>query len=170
MRSQSFRQAIAKPKALGPETNPWFWNPNQFGIKLAPQDFRKQLKSLGDELEACWNPVIERWQVFARTPKIQHKICQGWRLLFIVKDANGGFLPLDERTLARLYAASVLSNGNARQYFDRIVREMERDKEKRDRQYQADLIDEAMPSWHHSQISVSGYGKSNGSKFSTYHS
>jgi hypothetical protein len=169
MRSQQFRQAVAKPKALPPEYNPWFWNPARFGVRFADEAFRSKLKALGDELDACWNPITERWQIFAKAPKIQHKICTGWRLLHVVRDASGAYMPLDERTLARLYQASVFSAGTGKQYFDRIVSEMERDKERRDKQYQADLIDEAMPSWHHSQISVSGYGKSNGSKFSTYH-
>jgi hypothetical protein len=46
---------------------------------------------------------------------------------------------------------------------------MDREKELADKRYQQDLIDSAMPSWEHSQIQVSGFGKSNGSKFSTYH-
>jgi hypothetical protein len=168
-RSPGFRQAISKPKALGPEHNQWFWNPNRFGIQLAPDHFMKMLHELGPELSATWNPIIERWQIWCKAPQINHKICQGWKLLFIVRGVAGEYLPLDERTLARLYSASVLSSGSAKQYFDRMVSEMERDKERREKQYQADLIDGAMPSFDHAKIQVSGFGKSSGSKFSTYH-
>ena len=166
---QTFRQAVSKPKPLGPEHNPWFWNPARFGVKFGPADFRSKLKSLGEELEVTWNPVKERWQIWMRSNQINHKICQGWKLLFVV-ELNGEFVPLDERTLARLYEASVLSSGSAKHYFARVQAEIEREtayREERDRQ---EAIDIAMPSWYHSQIQVSGYGKSNGSKFSKYHS
>lgn len=169
MRTTSFRQPIARPRTLGPEHNPWFWNPARLGVRLAPEDFRQRLHDLGEELEVTWNPVTERWQVFARTPRIQHPICQGWKLLF-VHHLDGAYLPLDERLFARLYAASVLTHGSAKEYFNRIVAEMERDEERKNARQRQDAIDIAMPFWEHSQIKVSMCGESSGSKFSTYHS
>lgn len=166
---KQFQVPLAKPKMLGPEHNQWYWHPNRAGVKLGPDDFRKKLHALGEELEVTWNPIAERWQIWSKAPKIQHPICQGWKLLFQVHDGTGQYAPLDERVLARLFQASVFAHRDAKQYFERVVSEMERDKERVDKQYKADLIDEAMPSFEHSQIKVSGFGKSNGSKFSKYH-
>lgn len=164
-----FKQHVVKSKPIpGPETNPWWWNPNRVGVKLAPADFRKKLKDLGEELEATWNPLTERWYLWAKAPKINHKICQGWRLLFVNSEPDGSYLPLDERVFARLYKASALSGENALQYFDRVVREMQRDKEKAEAETTAETVDIAMESFKHGQIQVSGAGHSNGSKFSTY--
>jgi hypothetical protein len=168
-RSQGFRQQIAKPVYLGPEHHAWYWHPSRIGVKLGPEDFRKKLKDLGQELDVTWNPIKERWQIWSLAPKIQHKICWGWKLLFVVHDGQGGYAPLDERVLARLYHASVLSSGSAKEYFNRVVSEMERDKASREKQLHNDLIDSSMPSFDHSQIKVSGFGPSNGSKFATYH-
>lgn len=156
-------------KVPDPETHLWFWHPNRHGVQFAPHSFMEQLHALGEELSATWHPVKERWLIWAKAPTIKHKICTGWKLLFINQEPDGSYLPLDERTLARLYLASTLAHGSAKQYFERIRLEMERDKELAEKQQQQDLIDAAMPSWKHSQIQVSGYGKSNGSKFSTYH-
>lgn len=169
MRSQSFKQAISKPKAYGREEIPAYWNPNRVGAYQAPSWFMEKLKEVGEELECCWNPVSERWQIFSKAPNLRHPICSGWRLLFIVQDADHNFQPLDERIFARLYAASAMKHGSARKYFDHVIAEMERDKERREQKHYQDTIDLAMPSWEHSQISVAMRGKSNGSKFSTYH-
>ena len=169
MRGQPFNVPVAKPQRLGPEHNPWFWNPSRFGVQHAPRDFDKKLKDLGEELAATWNPIKERWQVWAKSGRINHKICSGWRLLFINQAADGSYMPLDERTLARLWEASGYASRDAKAYFERIVTEMERDRELREKYRHNELIDSAMPSFDHSKIQVSGYGKSNGSKFSTYH-
>lgn len=156
-------------QVLGPEHNPWFWNPNLIEIEFAPKPFRALLKrEMGEELDITWNPIQSRWQVWTRSQTINHKLCHGWRLLFIHNAADGTFLPLDELIFARLYSCSAEHQGGAKQYFDRMVREMDRAKEKREKQRLADTIDSAMPSFDHSKIQVSGFGKSNGSKFSTY--
>ena len=171
MRGQPFRQRIARPRAIpGPETLHWYWNPSRFGVELAPEWFRRKLKEIGEELEVTWSPVHERWLVFSRAPRVQHKICSGWRLLFVNQEPSGEYLPLDERVFARLVAASVITHGSAKAYFDRIKAEFERDNERKDRKHTQDTIDLAMPSWEHSQIKVSGFGPSSGSKFSRYHS
>ena len=124
---------------------------------------------MGEELEVTWNPINQRWQVWARSPRLIHRICQGWRLLFIHSGPAGEHLPLDERVFARLYHASADKHGSAKAYFDRICREYERDREKQAKRDLDDQIDMSMPFFEHSQIKVSGFGKSSGSKFSTYH-
>jgi hypothetical protein len=164
-----FRQSIARPKKLGPEYNPWYWNPNRIGVQFADKAFTKKLKELGSELEVTFNPITEKWQVWSRFPKLNHPICQGWRLLFVHKDAEGHYLPLDERLIARLVYASVLTHGSAREYFNRVQGEYERDRARQKAQTLADTLDIATPHYDFSQIKV-GYGPSNGSKFSTYFS
>lgn len=164
MRPGQFTQAIAKPRKLGPETNPWFWNPARIGIKLAPVEFRAKLHEFAPEVEVTWNPITERWQVFTRSEKFSHPICQGWKLLWI-HQLNGEYIPLDERLFARLYSASVLAHGSAKEYFLRIQAEQERDDRKREELHRQEAIDIAMPFYEHSQIKNIGKG----SKFSTYH-
>lgn len=165
-----FHLAPGPKRVLGPEVNPWWWSPSNVSAVFGPDDFRKRLKDIGHELEVTWSPIAERWLIFCRAPRVNHKICQGWRLLFINQEADGSFLPLDERVFARIYAASTYSHGSAVKYFDRVVEEMRRDKEAREAKDSADQIDMAMPWFDHAQIQVSGFGKSSGSKFSTYHS
>lgn len=163
-----FRQPIAKPtQKLGPEHNPWFFNPNRCEVKFAPDWFRDKLRELDgyEDLSVTWNPILERWQVFSRAPKISHPICSGWRLLFIHNGPSGEHLPLDERLLARLYHASASAHGDAKKYFDRITQEMVRDKEAREKKNLNDQIDMSMPFFEHSQIKNIGKG----SKFTTYH-
>lgn len=169
---QPFKQAIVKnPVIPGPEQNPWFWNPSQvMGVRKAPSWFMADLNLImGDELEVTWNPVIERWQVWARAPRIQNPLCRGWRLLFIHNGPSGEYLPLDERVYARLYAASADKHGSGAAYFRRIEEEYWRDQAKKEARLTQEAIDEAMPFFEHSKIKVAMRGKSSGSKFSKYH-
>jgi hypothetical protein len=164
-----FGVPVARGQKLGPEYNPWYWNPNRIGVQFGDKAFTSKLKALGEELETTFNPITQRWQVWSRYPKMQHPICQGWRLLFVHKGAEGEYLPLDERVIARLVYASVLTHGSAKEYFDRVQHEYERDLEKRKANSLQETLDMATPHFDYSQIKV-GYGKSNGSKFSTYFS
>jgi hypothetical protein len=168
-REPQVRVPLAKPKRLGPEHNPWYWHPNRAGVRKAPAFFSDRLHSeMGEELEVTWNPINQRWQIFTRAPRLNHPVCQGWKLLFVHNGPNGEYLPLDERVFARLYSASAAAHGSGKAYFQRIVDEMERDKARTDKQNLQDSIDIAMESFDHSRIKV-GYGPSSGSKFSKYH-
>lgn len=158
---------------LGPEVNPWFFNPNRIGAGEAPAWFRAKLREVDPDglIDVRWNPVKERWAAFYRKPNFQHKLCSGWQLLMIVEDPHThAYMPLDERFLAALYQASGRKWGNGREYFLAIEREVERDRERKEAKQAQDAIDLAMPAFEHSQISVSMHGPSNGSKFSTYQS
>jgi len=155
--------SVSRPRALGPETSPWFWNPYRCEVRFAPDDFRKRLKELHPDTEITWNPINERWQVWARSPKLQTPHCSGWRLLFINWDMDHAYMPLDERVFARLYQVDQTVNGG-RAYMDRIVAEFERDQVKKRKDLQQDAIDRAMPYWEHSQIKNIGKGN----KFATY--
>lgn len=164
-----FQVPVSKPSKLDREFNPWYWNPNLIGIEYAPTRFRARLKhEMGEELDCTWNPIQSRWQVWMRSKLVNHPVCHGWKLLFIHQSAEGDFLPLDELVFARLYSCSAEKQGSGKQYFDRMVREMDRVKSRKAKQHRQDTIDAAMPSFDHSKIQVSGYGKSNGSKFADY--
>jgi hypothetical protein len=171
IRKQDFaRVRPERPKPLGPEFNPWFWNPNRGSIKTAPDWFKAKLEGVADTLAVTWDPITERWLVWDRCGRINHPLCQGWRLLFIHKGVDGEYLPLDERLFARLFAASADAHGNAKEYFLRVATEMERDRAKAEAASLDDTIQHAMETFNHSQISVAMRGQSSGSKFSTYHS
>ena len=169
-RSPLGRLSIAKPVKLGPEHNVWFWNPNRVGVKSCPEWFESKIAEVDSSIAVTWNPIIERWLVWAKAPRLQHPICQGWKLLFIHWDEDHSYLPLDERLLARLYASSVDTFGSAKRYFDHVASIIERDREKAEKQFTQDSIDRMMPFYNHAQISVSMAGKSSGSKFARYHS
>ena len=157
---------------LGPEHSDWYWNPNRIGARPAPAWFQERLREVDPDgfVDVRWNPIRERWAAFYRKPSFSHQLCQGWTLLMKVEYPDGGYMPLDERLLAALYAASGRRWGNGREYFLAIEREIEREREQRDRARTQEAIDLAMPTFEHSQISVSMRGKSRGDKFATYQS
>ncbi len=164
-RAIEVKQPISRPVPLGPEFNPWFWNPNRGSVKTAPDSFKERLEAVSPTLAVTWNPITERWQVWDRCGRINHPLCQGWRLLFIHKDTDGSYLPLDERLFARLFYASADAHGNAKEYFLRVATEMERDREKAEAASLDNTIQHAMEYFDHSQIKNIG----SGSKFATYH-
>lgn len=145
----------------GPETNPWYWNPNRVGAYQAPSWFMKLLHEVEEKLDCRFNPVTGRWQVWYQAPRIQTPICSGWNLILAFDPWE-----MDERVMAVLYDRSQKKWGSAEKYFDRVVSEIERDREKKDRASRQEAIDMAMPSFEHSQIKNIGKG----SKFATYHS
>ena len=171
-KGKAFSQAVSKPIPKGPETSPWYWNPNRVGAREAPAWFQARLREVDPDglVDIRWNPVSQRWQAFYRNPKINRQVCSGWQLLFIIEDpTDHTYMPLDERTLAVLYQASARRWGSGKAYFHAIEREMERDRERTERRQKQEAVDLAMPAFEHSQISVAMRGRSNGSKFSTYH-
>lgn len=155
------------PTIPGPETSPWYWNPNRIGAYEAPAWFMAKVRDVDPDrfISINWNPVIERWGVWYKKPSVNHKLVQGWTLLFVVRNDDGSYRPLDERILARLYEASGAKWGNGKQYFAAIVREQEREKERREAADLQETIDRAMPFFEHSQIKNIGKGN----KFSRYH-
>lgn len=130
-RERPFSVPVAKNQPMGPETHGWYFHPNRPDIRLAPREYVKRLNEAipDSEIEITWNPIRERWVVWQRAPRIQHPICQGWKLLFIV-EYEGEYVPLDERVLAVLYERSGKKWGNLLYYWDAIEREKERDREK----------------------------------------
>lgn len=122
------RMETAKPAPLSVESIPSFWNPGLYGVRFAPEDFRAKVKEISPDLEVTWNPYTSRWQVFAKSHRVTHKLSRGWRLLFIVEDEKRAFVPLDERTLCKIWAIDGQKVGSGKQYFDAIWRETLREK------------------------------------------
>jgi hypothetical protein len=163
-----FSVPVVKHDKVGPEQMPHFWYPGLAGIRTAPESFKDELERFDPTLRVTWNPIIERWQVWMPAPGIKFRLCPGWRLLFIHSGPSGEYLPLDDRLFARLYYASAAKWGSGKQYFDRLAAEMERDRERTEKQARQDTHDAGMDVWKSTQISVAMRGKSNGSKFSDY--
>jgi len=162
---QAFTQPIHRGAKLPPEANPWWWNPRRVGTAGVPGWFLVRLNEIDDKLTITWNRYGQHYSVWMRKDRMQTPICQGWTLLFNVHPRE-----LDNRVFHRLYSASADKWGNAKEYFLAVEREFEREKEKRARDSRQETIDIAMETFDHSQIKVSMYGPSSGSKFSTYHS
>lgn len=157
-----FTQQIKKPNPnVGEEYSPWFWNPSNVYTKRAPESFRRLLDEVDPDLEATWNPITERWQIWVRNPRVQAG--RGWLYLFPVQDPSGAYLPLDERSIAKIHEISVRKHGSSKAYFDRVVGEQQRDREKKDRELNETVKFEAMDYYGFTQPHV-GYGALTGSK------
>jgi hypothetical protein len=156
-----FKIPVAKPKRVGPEFNTWFWHPFRAGARSAPDWFSKDLHEVDRDLEAIWNPIEERWGIFMRAPGFEHPTCWGWKLLFLADN-------LDPRIFHRLFEASGRKWGSAKKYFDAVEREIKREDEMKNKQFNQDRKDETDPWFDFAQIKVSMAGKSNGSKFADY--
>jgi hypothetical protein len=124
--------------------------------------FEKKLEDLDPNLAITRDNYNQVWCIWLRAPRFAHKLCWGWKLLFTEK-------VLGDHIFARLYEASTDRWGSGKKYFEAIQREFERDREMKEKQSTQDTVDQAMESFEHSRIKVSGCGASNGSKFSTYH-
>lgn len=165
-----FRLPVSKPQAASIETLPVFWSPRLAGVRGPDEAFAEKLSAFDSTLRLTWNARAERWQLWVEDPRVNYPLCAGWRLLFIHNGPQGEYLPLDERLFARIYSCSAAHQGNlsGKQYFDRIVSEMEREKAKVETDFAQESRDRAGEVWDHAQIKV-GYGANNGSKFSEYH-
>jgi hypothetical protein len=166
MRLQPFSQQISRSKPkLDVETHPYYWNPNRIGAVQAPEWFMDRVEEISPDIDVRKNPVTSKWEVWVRSPRFVHPMCQGWKLLFVHHDTQGQVMPLDERLLCRLHLID-MKNSNAKAYFERVVAEINRDRERRQRQYDQDTMDLAIErGWDHSRISTAG----NGSKFARFH-
>ena len=164
-RVNPFTHPISRPKRLGPEHNPWFWHPNRVDVQFAPDDFRQQIKEIDPSYEVTWNPIRERWQVFARAPKINHPICQGWKLVFVV-EIGGEHIPLDNRTLAKAWDRSARKWGNPNAYFEAILNEIEAAEKTRERDRKRENDAGSGDYFDYMKIKNIGHG----SKFVNHHS
>ena len=122
----------------------------------------KKLEELDDTLAMTKNQYTGDWLIWAKKESLRTKVCWGWMLLFTVHPADLGD---GSAVLARLYSASMKRWGSGKAYFDAITREMERDKEARERASSQDTMDRAMDVFNYSQVKNIGQGN----KFQRYH-
>ena len=168
-----FGVQVARPAKQGPETHSWYFHPSRVDVRFAPQSFMRLVKELEitPEIQITWNPIREFYQVWQRNPKLQHPICQGWKLLFNVAEGDK-YCPLDERVMWKLYDRSIQLNpangGSLKRYFDRVEAQMKADEVAVAKARDNDRRDRTDPWFEFGKIKVSGCGASNGSKFSTY--
>lgn len=162
MQKGRFTLPRTKLAPLPPEANPWWWNPRRPIVPKGPDRIIDKLEAVDPGLSLTWNNYTGRWQVWVRSDKINHKICSGWRLLFIVHPADLGE---GDAILARLYNASTDRWGNAKHYAEAIEREQLTAKAKQEKQSTQDSVDQATEVFEYSQIKNIGKG----SKFATYH-
>lgn len=163
IRSRPVRQTtmpVAKVAIPPPEANAWWWHPNRVGVPSGPPAFCRQLKAFDPDLAVTWNLYRQQWAIWMRAPAFRQPTCWGWKLLFLVEPRA-----LDERVLARLYAASTQRWGNGRRYFEHIEAEMARDREKAAATRQDDVGATARDYFDY--MKIKNYGS--GSKFVTHH-
>jgi hypothetical protein len=156
---------IAKPKAPPREESLQWWHPNRFGVRFAPDRFRRQLHVVHPDLDVTWHPLKERWLVWYRRPRIS----MGWLLLFIAEDSQNRYVPLDERIFAAIYEQSGMKWDSGKDYWARIEQEAQRDKAQEDADREHHLEDVGSDQWDHTKIQVSMCGHSSGSKFVNHH-
>ena len=166
---ESMQLPVARPATPDIETSLYFWHPNRFGVHYAPAAFRRQLHSIHSDLDVTWHPVKERWLVWYRRPRIQHAMCPGWMLLFVVEDSEERYVPLDSRVLAAVFERSGFKWGSGKAYWARVEQESQREQEARDATHEQDVMDAGADHWDHTKIQVSMCGPSSGSKFVNHH-
>src|SRR5215831_3655683 len=137
-----------------------YWHPDRDGVEPCPADFARTLRAIepGGRDLACVRPPASApvpsraWLVWYRCPRISHRLCPGWQLLFVwqqrVVGENGQLdtltpLPLDSRVLANLYRVSASTFGSALGYFQSVVSTLEREARARDEARTADRHDRA---------------------------
>jgi hypothetical protein len=157
---------IARPRPLGPEVSWSFFHPGRVDARYAPASFRSQVKAIDPNLDVVWHAIHERWTVWVRNARIRHRMCPGWQLLFPVKYSSGAYMPLDERTLAEIVNRSPRKWGNGRQYFERVIDELTRDRRRKTQAGQDFVGAIARDRFDSFQIKNIGHG----SKFANHHS
>ena len=168
-KGQDFSVPLAKGEAPPVEDSPSFWHPQRFGVKYAPNAFRKRLRLIHPDLDATWHPLRERWLVWYRRPRIAHRVAPGWLLLFIAETSTHEYVPLDERVLAAVYEQSGFKWGSGKKYWARVEEEAKREKELADDSRNQHVHDVGGDYYDHTKIQVSMRGHSSGSKFVEHH-
>ena len=154
-----FRLPVAHPKPLGPEWGWRYFSPARVDTLRGPDEFRRQLHDIDPRLEVVWHPLNERWCIWFRDEK-------GWRFLFPVQYwPTGDYMPLDARTLAKVWDRSGRRWGGGRAYWDRIEAEIVRDIKAREAARRQEARDIAGDVHDFAQIKVAMRGPSLGSKF-----
>lgn len=160
------------PTPLPAEDALWYWCPQRFGVRFAPESFLRELWTIwGDQVTVTWHPLRERWLGWAKIPRLAHGRTRGWQLLFVVETSWGAFVPLDERTIAAFASRSAIRTGGSQRYFDRIQSEIRRDWEKRQQDPRADERRQwVRDRWEYGKPKIAMRGPSVGSKMANHDS
>ncbi len=158
-----FQQQVAKPRKLPVEAIPHWWHPSRAEVTSgsAPKEFIRKLNEFDPLLRVTQNQYTGQFGIWSPAPKNRNHISGQWTLLFMV---NGEDL-MGPLVFARLHQMSGEKWRNGKEYFDALMRESERQKEKRRKADLQDTIDHAMETFTYSQIKNIGKG----SKGATYH-
>lgn len=168
---QEVRVPIAAPQRTGPEWSWRYFHPGRVDARSGPADFCAMLHEIDPRLQVTWHPLYERWLVWCRDSTIRNPMHAGWMLLFPVQYApSGSYMPLDARTLAKIWDRSPRKHGSGRQYWERIQAEVRRDYARQSQARTDEVQASARAQWDFAQIKVSMCGPSSGSKFTTHHS
>lgn len=155
-----------------PDVLPWYWDPQREGVKPPPAAFARQLREIDPDLRVCFNPVLERWVLWFKNPRIGTEpgfpafLRPGWQLLMIWEHPiSHDYLPLTELLFHNIYVISRGRIGGAKQYYDRIQANIEREKAERDATYQNDR--QAQQADFRSSLQISSAGR--GNRFALHH-
>ncbi len=151
---------------------PHYWHPERPGVEHAPAAFAKQLAAVHRDLcivkpptGAPLPPQFHCWTLWVRQPRITQRLCPGWQLL-LPWSYYGRPLPLDERLFAAIAHFDRRHLGeNAVQYFDRIIRERDRGRERAADSNRKDTVAEAREFFDFTKIKNIGRGN----KFALHH-
>lgn len=166
------RVAPQQLKALDAGGVPHYWHPEREGVEPCPADFAAKLAAIHPDLRMVRPPTraplptqFQCWTLWTRKREITHRLCPGWQLL-LPWSFYGKALPLDERVFAAIAHFDSRKLGeNAVQYFDRLIRERDRDREKADVSHRADVVSDATDFAQFTKIKNIGRGN----KFALHH-
>lgn len=143
----------------GVEVLPWFWHPDRDGSQPCPKEFHAQLIAIHPDLRVCFNPVMERWVLWVKNPRIQHEMCRGWQLLmFWEHSITKEYLPLSNLLFHNLMLIDATKYQGAKDYFKRIQDDVERQKQAKNNVYEQDRDDRNEDMRLSHQISTAGKG------------
>lgn len=145
----------------------WWFHPDRPETHSRKPDpiFLRKLEEDFPGIAINWHPIKQRWQVWARSNAVQTPYCRGWKLLFFLEDANGGYVPLDDRTLVTIWLRSGKKHGDGLKYYDRLVAEELHQRKMKDKAMDQERDDKSSDYWGYTQIKNIGKG----SKFVNHH-
>lgn len=153
------------------DQSPWFFTPGDVDRVLGPEDFRAKLKEIDSRLEVVWHKVNERWVIWFHAPQeVKTPRLKGWKLIFPVQHPDGSYMPLDERTLAKVWDRTGRRYGSGLAYWNRVEAEYWREYDAKEATHKQYVRDVAGDRFDFAQIKISMRGQSSGSKFANHHS
>jgi len=167
-----------KDSSLPPAGLDHYWHPERDGVEHPPESFQRTLGEISDKLAVCRPPAgapltkPRAWLVWYRKAAVKHPLCPGWALMFDWRDRKDQPLPLDQRVLANIWMRSVSARGadgrelgGSIKYFEKIVSDMARQKQAKEKQHKNDRRDHqhAMQDFY----KIKNIGR--GNKFALHH-